>query len=389
MKNPSHGTAAGTIAARDRVVQILELLETRMLHSSARPLIASTGMHASRGWTETLSRARLDVHSDAVWNQAYKSLSLVAINHTYVGNKHVHIYDLREQGEAAKKEVLDWARVKAISDLQPILKKRPFDILGAPTVKDGLEPFKSVPPQLIAADFVADKLYLQFFTTRAYSLREELDISKMSAAQARTFAEYQELIGVKWRQVPCFDTVVVDIGKELVEFRTDFQPGMTEDKKALPYVGIMNELNRMTTKFIDRSAVNVGLMNFFPAIDKLYRDQSCGRVTALGFVATSRDTSSNNHGQIHRRRTQDFRKDHFHVGGKKAVNAVTPYAIGITWDQPGQKADLGLELRGSVRAIYSGADQGVAMAEIMGCMDASDYEFVVGHMLNRLSRRPK
>lgn len=389
MKNPSHGAAIGSSVTREHVVGILELLETRMQYSSARALISETGIHVSRGWRETLSRAREDVHSDPVWNRAFSLLSGAALNHTYVGNKHVHIFDLREQNPDSKQRVIDWVKGKAIADLQPILKQRPFGILGAPTKKDQLEPFQAKPPQLIDAALAGDKLYLQFFTTRSYFMREELDISKMGVAQAKAFAEYEELIGVKTRQVPCFDTVVVDVTRELVEFRTDFQPGMTEDKKVPPYVLVMNVLNEMANKHIGHIAVGAGLMNFYPAIDKMYLDQKCGRVTALGFVATSENTSSNNHGQIHRRRSQDFRKDHFHVGGKKSVNAVEPYAIGITWDQPGQKSNLELELKGSVRAIYSGSLRGVSVAEVLGCMDETDYQFVVDQVLSRLKRRPK
>lgn len=285
MNQATHGLSAGAVAAREKVLAVLELLETRMQYSAARALVSEAGLHASRGWRETLSRARTDSHNDPVWTRAYDVLSRAALNHSYVGNKHVHIFDLREQNVDSKHRVVDWATNRAVKDLQAILKKRPFSILDAPTKKETLEPYKDAPPQLVEASLVKDKLYLQFFTTRAYSTREELDISKMSAAQAKVFEDYEELIGVKTRQVPCFDTVVIDTGKDLVEFRTDFQLGMTEDKRVPPYVGVMNLLNEMSTKFIGQFAVGAGLMNFYPAIDKMYLDQKCGRVTALGFVA--------------------------------------------------------------------------------------------------------
>lgn len=380
---------AGVVATREQVVAILELLETRMLWSTARPIISATGIHASRGWRETLAHAREDSYSDAIWTSAYKSLSTAARWHTYVGNKHVSFFDLREQNEEAKAGVLEWALQRAVDDLLPVVGRRPFDILDAPTRKADLEQYKTSVPKLLAAERHDGKLYLQFFSTRAYSLREPLDISKMSAAQIKLFEDYEEVIGVKKQLVPCFDTVVVDTTNDLVEFRIDFQPGMTEDKNSPAFSRVMNEFNRATTKFISQGAVGVGLMNLHPAINPMYLDARCGRVTALGFVATSKESSSNNHGQIHRTRTQDFRKDSFHTGGKQHVDKVDPYTIGITWPAKPPKIDLYLELKGSVRAIYSGKLQAVTTAEFLGCLDGADYDFIADQILRRLPRRKK
>ncbi|MEY4755745.1 MAG: hypothetical protein RJA34_643 [Pseudomonadota bacterium] len=377
------------VATREQVVGILELLETRMLWSTARSIISATGIHVSRGWRETLANAREDSYSDAIWTGAFKSLSTAARWHTYVGNKHVSFFDLREQNEDSKNQVLDWALRRAVDDLRSVISRRPFDILNAPTRKVDLEQYKTSAPRLLAAELHGDKLYLQFFSTRAYSMREPLDIAKMSAAHIKLFAEYEEVIGVKTRLVPCFDTVVVDTTNDLVEFRIDFQPGMTEDKNSPAFSRVISEFNRATTKFIGQGAVGVGLMNLHPAINPMYLDVACGRVTALGFVATSKASSSNNHGQIHRTKTQDFRKDSFHVGGKQHVDKVDPYTIGITWPAKPPKGDLYLELKGSVRAIYSGKLRAVTTAEFLGCLDGADYDFIADQVLRRLPRRKK
>ncbi len=107
--------AAEAVATREQVVAILELLETRMLWSTARPIISATGIHVSRGWRETLAHAREDSYSDAIWTSAFKSLSTAARWHTYVGNKHVSFFDLREQNEDAKAQVLEWALKRVCS----------------------------------------------------------------------------------------------------------------------------------------------------------------------------------------------------------------------------------------------------------------------------------
>ena len=376
-------------ATREQVVAVMELLSTRLRWKHARDLIAATSLHTSRGWSETLTGVREDVYSDAIWTAAFKSLAPVAERHTYVGNKRVRFFDLRERNEDERARILNWASRSAVSDLAGVLQRRPFSILAAPTSEAGLEPYKKAAPTLIAADFKSGKLYLQYFSTRAYTHRELLDISKMTASQKRVFAEYDELIGVRTRLVPCFDTAVIDTNSELVEIRVDFQPGMTEDKETPALQRVVGELNRAAERFIGHGAAGAGLMNLHPAIKPMYVDGSCGRVTALGFVATGKDSSSNNRGQLHRNKTKDFRKDAFHVGGKQHVDRVDPYAIGITWVAKRPKAELELEIRGNARAIYSGKLIVVGEAEIVGCTDDEDFDFVTSQVLHHIKRRTK
>ena len=385
---PTKADPKGT-PTREQVIAILELLETRMLWSTARPIISAAGIHVSRGWGETLAHTREGAYSDAIWANAYRSLSTAARWHTYVGNKRVSFFDLREQNQDIWAQVLKWALQRAVNDVNPVLRQRPFDILDAPTRKADLEVHKQASPKLLAAELQGEKLYLQYFSTRSYSMREPLNISKMGKAQAKFFEEYDEVIGIKTQLVPCFDTVVVDVLNDMVEIRVDFQPGMTEDKNSPALACVITEFNRTTTKFIGESAVGAGLMDLHPAINPMYLDAACGRVTALGFVATGETSSSNNHGQIHRSKTQDFRKDSFHVGGRQQVKKVDPYTIGITWPGKPPKGDLYLELKGSVRAIYSGKLRSVTTAEFLGCLDGTDYDFVADQVLRRLTRKKK
>jgi hypothetical protein len=264
-----------------------------------------------------------------------------------------------------------------------------FNVITAPTNEDALEQYKSQNPKLIEVINSKGRLYLQFFSVRTYTHREPISIAEMSKAQQRVFSKYDELIGIKTRAIPCFDTVVIDPMAELVQIRLDFKPGMTEDKKTPAFDQTIGELNRIAEKFIGCSAVGVGLMDLHPAINPLYKDDDCGRVTTLGFVATGTDSSSNNRGQLHRSVTKDFRKDDFHAGGKANVKRIDPYNIGITWDATAPKNDLYLEIHGSARAIYKGGLRSVTTASIVGCADTADFDFVSGEVLNRLKRIPK
>ncbi|QNP49345.1 hypothetical protein [Diaphorobacter aerolatus] len=374
---------------REQVVGLLELLATRMQWSAARPIISSTGLHVSRGWAETIEAASHDFYSDAIWTAAYKRLAKLARVHTYVGNKRVTFFDLRALGDDSRAKILKWAKENAASNLAGLVRKRPFAILEAPTIREALEPHKMPPPKLIAADYVDGKLYLQFFSTRSYVFREPLNISLMSAAQQRAFSIYEELIGVRTKSIPCFDTAVIDTDAELVEIRVDFLPGVTEDKEVSPLSRVIGELNRIGTKYNNQAIVGVGLVNLRPVINPMYLDEMCGRVTALGFVATGKESSSNNRGQLHRSKTRDLRKDEFHAGGKRHVAKIDPYAIGVTWSQKAPMSDLSLEIRGNARSLYNRAHGQVNDVEIVGCLDLDDYKFVHDQVLSRLKRTRK
>lgn len=360
-----------------------------MQWSVAKSLLSRTSLHISRGWQETISAAKRATHSDAAWDEAYKILSNSARWHTYVGNKRVSFFDFRLLVEDDRSKILTWIKGSALNDLSQFIGPNSFGILGAPTEPEDLEMFKGMAPLLIEVASAGNKIYLQYFSTRTYIHRISLDISAMSDIQQKAFKDYDELIGVKTKSVPCFDTVVFDHVSDLIEIRLDFQPGMTEDKKSPAFERVVNEFNGIVNKFVGPNALGAGLMNLYPAINPLYLDDKCGSVTALGFVATGKDSSSNNHGQIHRTKTKDFRKDEFHVGGKLHVDRIDPYAIGITWRGVPPKNDLYLELKGSARAIYSEKINSVTEAEIVGCLDGGEFDFVAGQVLSRLKRKVK
>ncbi len=359
-----------------------------MLWSTAKGLISPTSLHTSRGWAETLSHIREAYYGEAIWTSAAAILSHHALWHAFVGNKRVSLFDLRDQKTDTRENLTHWILNKASSDLSSISSGNHIAIHETPTKQEDLESHKGAPPRLIGALLQNSKLYLQFFSARSYIKKETLEKSKMGNEQALFFREYDEIIGVRSRYIPCFDIVVFDAINDLIEFRLDFQPGMAEDKNAPAFQRLMQAVSDITTRFVGHSAVGAGLINFHPVVNPLYLDEGCGRVTTLGFVATSNDTSSNNQGRIHRTKTQDFRKDKFHLGGKRNVNKIEPYAIGVTWGRNPPKCDLYLELKGNARAIYAGSGA-ITEAEFQGCLDGQDYDFISSQVLSRLNRKSK
>lgn len=372
---------------KSQVISILELLATRLQWTPAKHVLSASGLHASRGWDETINHLRSAFYDKKIWDEAHVRLSELAILHSRVGNKRVSFYDLRELNSDERNRIIKWACASAKNDLKSILAGKPFGVLDAPVHPEYLDEYKNCQPFLVAAWRVKEKLFMQFFSARSYTHRESIDISKMGVSQQSMFKDFSELIGVRAKSVPCFDTVAIDVENELMEVRVDFQPGMSEDKK-IPACGrVIDEFSRILIARIGQVTLTPGLVDLYPAISPLYRDKECGQVTALGFVAVGSESSSNNTGKIHRSKIRDFRNDEFHVGGKENVEKIEPYAIGISWARQLPQSELYLELKGSAKSIYKRALNPVSVAEVVGCLDSADFEFVSKQLLSRLKRK--
>lgn len=234
---------------------------------------------------------------------------------------------------------------------------------------------------------IAGKFFFQFFSVRSYSKRVKIKLNELTRTQQKVFSIYEELYGIEKSFIPCFDTVVVDFDSEILEFRIDFAPDMVGDTDISPFTKAVNTFNQVIVRFDIEPASGAGLMNLFPAIKPMYEDEACGKVTALGFVAIGKDASSNNQGKIQRSLTRDFRKDPFHVGGKGNVTKIESYAIGLHWGTKKSTDPLSLEIKGSSRAVFAGKGGSAFSAEMTGCLDENDFQFLKGQVLQRI--KPK
>lgn len=372
--------------SHDLLVSLLRLLSSRMMWSSAKPFLAKAGLHLSRGWEETITNVSSSSYSDRALESACSILLDLALKNCLVGNKKVYLFDLKKQDEKKKNKFLAWVSGQAEMDLTESLKQRPFDIFSMPTSQKDLSKIKKTEPFLFSVERVDKKVFFQFFSVRSYSKRVKISIEKLTKHQQKIFSIYEELYGVEKNFVPCFDTVVVNLDTEILEFRVDFAPDMIGDENINPFTKAVHTFDSVVLKFLKDTAAGTGLMDLLPVVKPMYEDPGCGKVTALGFVAIGENASSNNHGTIQRSLTHDFRKDPFHLGGKGNVSKIEPYAIGLHWSSKKSKEPLSLEIRGSSRSIYSGKGSSVNCAELVGCLDELDFQFLIGQVLQRIKR---
>lgn len=374
-----------TLPTTSQIEHLLHLMSTRMSWRLGAKLVERAHLYVSRGWGETISTVRSRPPADNMLAQAQEALGNAFGWHTFVGNKQVTWYDLNALPADWQGPLLNWA---ATADMGLVASRHcvpGFDALRAPYEEAELRPLVGQPSRLVSIARVDQKVYLQYFSARSYSHRESIDLSDWPDEQRARLGDFYEVIGVKLKSIPCFDTFVIDLAKKRLEVRVDFAPGLRAESQAVAVHSLLEQFNRLTMAELTVTPAGLGIVNFFNAVDGIYRDRTAGRVSMLGFVATSEDTSSNNRGQILRRQNQDLRDDKFHLGGTGAVESVTPYTIGATWPSPSGLEPLTMELHGTVRMIYGSAPRAIAVADFVGCTDGRDFDFLTNELARQLS----
>lgn len=367
--------------------RLLRLLETRMSWTLGAKVLEAAGLERSRGWDETIRRTLQRTLEGAFRSRAEASLKEALLRHIVVGGKLVIWYDWSHIGEEAQASAQVWVRTVPTSRL--LRHPDAFDVLQTPFQQAVLRPLLGQPPELASAHRSGDRLTLTYFSVRSFTTRETIDLTGMSTQQRQRFNDYLEVIGVKARTIPCFDVVVFDLAKNRVEIRLDRQPGIKSDGQDAALSQILEQLNRIIYRDTMHQPLGLGLVDFFPAVNPLYRNSSAGLVEMLGFVATSNDRSSNNRGLVHRRDDQDLRIDPFHVGGKGAVATIDPYTIGISTDSLSGMDRLHLELRGNARSVFGPtAARAITHSYFDGCATDADFDLLTSLLEDHLQSRP-
>lgn len=363
----------------EQVIRVMRHMAYRMTWEGASAALRAAGLHVSRGWDDTIDAFVQSPMKPGTAENALRVLLERISTHIHVGNKQVTWYDLKQLDPKDADSVRKWANAVDLATLEPA---EPFSILDVPISAGSLGTLLKEKSRLVAVERRDGRLYFTYFAVRAYTVREEVNISALDDVQRAPFQEYSEVIGVKPVCLPCFDVAVIDPSADRIEIRTDASiHSVRADVQAAATHTVVEDVNRHIFKALTISPVGLGLVNFFPAVNKFYKNKNAGNVGMLGFVATSLDTSSNNRGQIHRRRDQDLRKDKFHTGGAGNVNKINPYAIGIIWPQTPES--LQLELNGNVRMLNKGAPW-ISEAEFRGCSTYADFEFITAELAQHL-----
>lgn len=374
----------GTMAERlsqaddDSIAGVLRALSGRMPWQVAKSILHSLGFHVSTGWPSTIERLdNPDPTSDA-YRKLFERLSAIYRQHTLVGEKLIKWYSLQSiPGETVKKFV------KAVSSSPNRLEPDQSEFLGTypfPVIdSDSLARLEQYGPLLSSVFETDGKVHFHFCSVRSYRDRVELHPEQFSAEDREMLERFEEIYAVMPVRRQCDDFVVFDPETLFLEMRVDAPLGMPVDHLSAAIEGVSSAFNRISQKHFDYVPIGKNAVNFYSAIDRMYRNSLEGRVSELGFMASASTSTSNNQGKLFRGKNRDLRKDAFHVGGTGAVDEITPYRIGIQWSGTELDGFPQLFIPGTMRMLHKSPIT-VTEAFVRHCATEKDFKFVTDRL---------
>ncbi len=124
--------------------------------------------------------------------------------------------------------------------------------------------------------------------------------------------QYSKIIGIKQKFAPCFDTVVVDRSEQRIELRVDVPSAHVPNEiQQIANQHVLGSFNALSYQGCQTSIVGLSAFDFFPMLLPLYRDNTAGKVSTLGFAAYAEDSASNNTGRPIRKRVTTYGRINF------------------------------------------------------------------------------
>ncbi|MDN4052247.1 hypothetical protein QPK32_04100 [Massilia sp. YIM B02763] len=357
----------------DPFYHALKSMSQRMDYLPGKYLLQSYALPTSVGWESTLQRAVVAARTRPDREKLYTNLATSFQQHTLVGEKAVLYYGFAGLSEETK-QIHKRAVYKKVGDHIPLSQFSavfPFAVHDQETLRS----LENTPPTLTICYPEANGVFFLFSSVRSFNERVPLDRTLFDDDDQAKLADYSELIGVRSIRRQCYDYIIYDTDRELVEVRIDCPDGM-------PSVQKQTALQKLQAAFKDLNIFPDGWSpfgttphNFHSLMERLYKTSGEGTVFQLGFTASTEKTSSNNGASLLRRKNVDLRRDEFHVGGKNNVKDLSVYTIGVEW-----KSDFGINnptliVPGSVRMLYSSP---VIFPElyIRNCMTIAQYALI-------------
>ncbi|MFD2298049.1 hypothetical protein QRO11_13840 [Paracidovorax citrulli] len=356
--------------------RVVEVMARRLNHLVGARCLRSNGVAVGRNWTETLAKVS-KVNQDTLLAKdvTQQALELLRV-HSLIGNKRVTWYDLKGLNADMVTSFSNWLD-KAL-DSPPLdeswVTQYPFPL--TPIDDTSLRNFDRSKPKLVKVWQEGGRTYFQFFSVRTYNERVELAPTSFSKDAYENIRQYSKIIGIKQKFAPCFDTVVVDRSEQRIELRVDVPSAHVPNEiQQIANQHVLGSFNALSYQGCQTSIVGLSAFDFFPMLLPLYRDNTAGKVSTLGFAAYAEDSASNNTGRPIRKKGHDLREDKFHKSGAAAVEDLRPYTIGVEWPALGRKDEvIELEIPGSIHCLYK--SRALHVANLSGCVTFAEYEFL-------------
>lgn len=358
----------------DGFTRVLRSMAQRIDFAPAKYLLQRHALPVSIGWDSTITRVVSAAKARSDHLTLFGQLIDAFTEHTLVGEKVVLYYGF--SGLAALEKSANSTSIDAaIHSIQipesDFLAAYPLSVAD----HDKLKELESTPTTLTSIFKEDNRTFFLFSSVRSFNERVPIDRSVFAETDKEMLLDYSELIGVRAIRRQCFDYVVYDSERELVELRIDCPDGMPAVHKQTALQRVIASFNALNIFPSGWSPFGATPFNFHTLMKNLYKNTGEGSAFQLGFTASTEKTASNNGARLLRNKSHDLRKDEFHVGGAQKVKDISVYTIGVEW-----KTDIGFNnptiiVPGSAKMLYS-APLIFPELYIRGCINSEQYEML-------------
>jgi hypothetical protein len=348
------------------ISSLLDGMRKRIPWPIMRSILNSCSFPVSNGWGESIKK----IVGDEDPNRLHESLELWYREHLLVGEKAVKFFSV--QGDK-RSQVLEILR------RQLHVRTSFHETYPLPLPDSKLNSLGSR-PHLVETKEDGNYYYLIFCTKRSSTKRIDIDTQDLGEEASQKLHEYNKVIGIKEEIRQFFDIVSISKKSGLVEVRIDFGNEITAEQRHLSFNQIIDSFNRILR---DKSFIGGFLeesINLFPLVNKLYESEE-GKVCELKFTTGG---GSVNHEKM-RKRDTDLRLNAYHKAGKKGVNRIYPYYLGIKWEYEKEKLQTTPELILPGR-VWGNANLHLEEAIVTKCSGFNDYSFILDRIDFYLNR---
>lgn len=346
---------------------IFSSMRSRMPWSVARKILRWSGIAPGQGWEKTIEK-----YSSSDLGKFEDALFEAIGQHNICGEKFTKIYSITAgEREAVQNFLL--AQTVTQSDFSKIY---PLSLS-----EDALQDSHDA-PVLVKVVSNTDGVGAVFANAIKLTKREKIEIREYTDAPERFTSEFDEIVGLKYKNVQLFSVVWVPHEHSSIEIRTDYPDGMSTDQAHAVQSNIRRKFNQFGLVHLDEP------LDLFALLEAIYQDEREGLIVELGFLTTTASVKL----EKMRRQGMDLRKEMYHISGKQGLGTpIEPYRVSVRWnfEQDGQMLLPELTLAGTARGrstIGAVGSVGISGATIRDCTGRADYEFVLHRIRHHLAQ---
>lgn len=166
--------------------------------------------------------------------------------------------------------------------------------------------------------------FFKFKKIRSVFLKEDIDFETLNEEIKAEFIEFDKIVGVKAKNIVCFDSVVIDKKNKSVILQLDLVSLLRSsdvDKNLDLFQIMVNKVIANKSCNLHTLDKKANVLNLYGCIKNFY-DKSEGAITKLSFT-----TSKGVHHETLKGAATDIRTADYHLGGKAREGTINPYRV--------------------------------------------------------------